>query len=188
MTLFKVSDIRPGKTGGAPSMLGHRPVSVAKFVNKGTVIAAAIPEILDGTTYHLPCFVNWSLHDVLERLLQLTGPAHVCMTSWAISEAPARKISRLLASEQILSMHCVFDHRTVKHCPSAMQLVTGQFGKVKLTGIHAKVLVIQNDSWGISVTSTANATNKKRIEKYVIACDRNVADFERAWIMRLMEE
>lgn len=188
MSLIGLEDISPGKDRPAPNTIGHRPVSVIKEVGSGTAIEKALPEIIDGYTYHLPCFVNWSLHDLLSRILALTGPAHVCLTSWAISEEPARKISRLVSTGQILTMHCLFDHRVTKYCPSAMQLATGQLGQVKLVHIHAKILVVQNDSWGISVTSTANATNKKRIEKYVITCDLSVAEFERQWIMKLFEE
>lgn len=186
--LLAPSDIKRTESRPVPKTNGHRPVSSFGAIKPGTAIADALPEIKDGHTYHLACFVNWSLHDVLERLLHLTGPAHVCLTSWAISEGPARKISRLLQEGQVLSMHCLFDHRTLRYCPAAMQLVEGRFGRVKLTGIHAKILVVENDSWGISVTSTANATNKRRIEKYVIACDRTVARFERDWIMEEIEK
>jgi hypothetical protein len=183
--LFSPKDILPPKEPiPEPKTIGRRSSASVQFVKPGTAISAAITHIEDGFSYHIPCFVNWSLHDVLERLLELTGPAHVCLTSWAISEGPARKIANLLKDGKILSLHCLFDHRVTRYCPAAMQLVQGQMGKIKLTGIHAKILVIENENWGISVTSTANATNKRRIEKYVITCDREVAEFERLWITK----
>jgi hypothetical protein len=182
--LFSKQDILPAEVPDAkPLSLARKTKALVRFAESGTNIAAAIPSIEDGFSYHIPCFVHWSLHDVLERLIELTGPAHVCLTSWAISEGPARKISNLLRDGKIRSLHCLFDHRVTRYCPAAMQLVQGQMGKIKLTGIHAKIVVIENDSWGISVTSTANATNKRRIEKYVITCDRIVAEFERTWIL-----
>lgn len=188
MTLFTPNDIASqNKTEPSPT-IGRRLSHSIMEAKSGTAIADAIPAIVDGYCYHLPCFVHWSLHDVLERLLQLTGPADVCLTSWAISEGPARKIAKLISSGQIQSLHCLFDHRVTRYCPAAMQLVNGQLGKIKLTGIHAKILVIENDAWGISVTSTANATNKKRIEKYVITCDKDIAMFEREWIHKMIDQ
>ncbi len=186
--LFSPSDLHRKKEKQPVMSIGRKSKASVRFVDSGTPIASAITELKEGYSYHLPCFVHWSLHDVLERILQLTGPAHVCLTSWAISEGPARKISNLLRDGSILSLHCLFDHRVTRYCPAAMQLVQGQMGKIKLTGIHAKILVIENESWGISVTSTANATNKRRIEKYVITCDPEVAAFEREWIHKQIDQ
>lgn len=185
--LFSAADIHKKEKPEPSPTIGRRLKNSVRFVESGTPIADAITELSEGHSYHIPCFVHWSLHDVLERILQLTGPAHVCLTSWAISEAPARKISNMLNRGDILSLHCLFDHRVVRYCPAAMQLVSGQLGKIKLTGIHAKILVIENEHWGVSVTSTANATNKRRIEKYVITCDKDIAAFEREWIHKQID-
>jgi hypothetical protein len=92
----------------------------------------------------------------------------------------------LIQQGLIRRIHCIFDERVRRYCPAALQIAGNNLGKIHLTGIHAKVLVIENENWGISVTSTANATNKKRIEKYVIACVREAAEHDRKWIHKLI--
>jgi hypothetical protein len=184
--LFSVNELKKSQVPDRPILKAAKSEGSNLFylTPSGVNIREAIPDIQPDTTYHVPCFVNWSLHDVLEHLLVFTGPADVCMTSWAISEDPVRKIVSLIHRGAITSFNAIFDERVRQYCPAAMQLADSQLGKIKLTGIHAKILVITNQNYGISVTSTANATNKKRIEKYVISTHRRIAEFDRKWILQ----
>jgi hypothetical protein len=141
-----------------------------------------------GETIHIASLVNWSLHDLIAYLLDFTGPATVHITTWAVSENPVRIINQLVESGLITELNALLDRRIKSQCPQAFQLIKGQWKNVSLVDIHAKVGVIMNEEWAISITSTANLTNKQRIEKYVVCCDRHIAEKEILWIEKAMEQ
>lgn len=150
-------------------------------------IAEAIGAPVMGETIHVASLVNWSLHELIAYLFDFTGPGKLWVTTWAVSENPVRIINQLVESGQVTELRALFDRRIKSQCPQAWQLIKGQWSNYALTDIHAKVAVILNDEWGISVTSTANLTNKQRIEKYVITCDRKIAEAESSWINKAMQ-
>jgi hypothetical protein len=188
MSLFSLDDIKtPQKKDFLPESAALKTKNVYKAAKAKDKLIEAIPFIEMGYTYHIPCFVHWSLHDLMAYLLTFTGLAKVWLTSWAISENPVRMMMQLIDEGKVSELSCVFDSRIKSQCPSAAQLLQRNFTKIGLCDIHAKVLVIINDSWAISVTATANLTNKRRVEKYVICCDRAVAENDVKWIKQLLE-
>jgi hypothetical protein len=124
----------------------------------------------------------WSMHELLEMLLQKTGPAKVWITTWTITENPLRTLLRLSQEGQIQSLTALLDHRIGKRAPKALQFAEGIVSKLKLVNIHAKTLVISNENWGVSVVSTANFSKNNRIEAGVISTCRADSDFDIKWI------
>lgn len=189
MSLFYSTDIsiprEPDPEQNRSMSIEHKIMSSVANTKKD--LSAKLGPIEMGSSYHIVSNAEWSLHDVLALLLEKTGPADVWITTWAISENPVREILQLLDAGLIRALNCLFDSRIKSQCPDAYQLIKGNFKRIGLTDIHAKQLVIINDSWAISVSSSANMTNKRRIEKYVICCDRAAADFDREWIEKGIE-
>ncbi len=186
--LFETKQGDKGKVEAESSLAVKNSKYRHSLIKSGTLIGDALPKIEMGITYHLPCFVNWSLHDLLAHSLKFTGGSKVWMTSWAISQKPIIKLMQLQDDELIQELNCLLDHRVKSQCAEAWQLAQRNMTKIMLADIHAKVVVIQNEEWSVSITSTANMTNKRRIEKYVITCHKEVADFDIHWIQQLMNE
>lgn len=124
----------------------------------------------------------WSMHEMLEYLLQITGPADVSLTTWTASETPMRNIIRLIAGGQIRSLTALFDHRIDRRKPKTLQLAMGMNARIGLVKCHAKVLVITNENWAVSVVASANLTRNPRLEAGVICTGRDVAEFHKTWI------
>lgn len=150
----------------------------------GREIGDVLGELNQNESIHIPTRGTWSNHNVLEWILKKTGPARVWITSWTISEIAVRTLIQLIDSGQIEEIHCLFDERIKVNCPQAYQLVSKEVVDMKLTKIHAKSIVVLNDDWGVSVTTSANFTRNPRIEKYVICSDRAIAESDRLWIDR----
>jgi hypothetical protein len=47
---------------------------------------------------------------------------------------------------------------------------------------HAKLLVVINKDWAVSVTGSANLTKNSRLEAGVISCTPAIANFHKSWI------
>lgn len=125
---------------------------------------------------------RWSMHQLLEYMLAKTGPACVWMTTWTITEEPMRCLLQLLKSGAITELNALLDYRIEKRKPEAFQLASKIITRIKLVKCHAKVLVIQNKEWSVTVLGSANFSNNPRIEAGSIFTDKSSAEFHKEWI------
>ncbi|RNI27651.1 hypothetical protein EFA69_16160 [Rufibacter immobilis] len=125
---------------------------------------------------------QWSNHDLLEFILERTGPADVYITTWSLTEEPVRAILDFTEKGLIRSLTCLFDYRIQARNPKVFQLIDSVIERKKLTKIHAKVTVICNEEWAVSIISSANFTKNPRIEAGVILTDTETAAFNIDWI------
>jgi hypothetical protein len=73
----------------------------------------------------------------------------------------------------------IFDYRMGVRKPAELQFLQKITTEIKPAKCHAKVTVVENDNWGISIVGSANYTRNPRIEAGVLFTCRNVAAFER---------
>ena len=138
----------------------------------------------DGQSVHYASLGDWSTHDLLFFLLEQTGSAKVYFTTWAISEYAIRQLYQFIEHGLILELKGIFDYRNGIRKPAELQFLQKITTDIKAAKCHAKVTVIENDNWGISVVGSANYTRNPRIEAGVLCCDKTVAAFHRDWILK----
>lgn len=152
------------------------------------VIKELFGSIEKGQSIHYATSGHWNAHELLEHLIQKTGPAKLYLTTWAMSENPVRTILNLIDSGMITELNCVFDLKVQDRAPKVFQLIQGITSRVRLVHCHAKVFVLENESWGISNNGSANWTRNPRMESGVLSADPAVAKFHKNWIMKLINE
>lgn len=130
---------------------------------------------------------RWSMHQLLNYTLLHTGPAKVWMTTWTITEEPMRALLSMIKEGLITELNAVLDYRIEKRKPEAFQLASNLISRIKLTKCHAKVLVVKNEDWNVSVVTTANFSKNPRIEAGVIFTDKESAAFHSQWIDDVIE-
>src|SRR5947208_1724223 len=54
---------------------------------------------------------NWSMHQLLMAMLEIAGPSTVFISTYALSETPARYLVQLKESGVIKELFCVIDNR-----------------------------------------------------------------------------
>lgn len=118
---------------------------------------------------------------MLAFILEQTGPADVWFTSWTITEGPMRLVVDLLERGAIRSCRALLSERVEAMNPAALQLAKGNL-QLRLLKLHAKSIVVLNDTWGVTVGGSANFTRNPRIEKYIVCTHRDIAEAERTWI------
>lgn len=147
-----------------------------------------IPQLAPDTVTHYATGGRWSMHELILHVLQLIGPAKLYLTTWTITEDPMRALFQAIDSGMVTELYCVLDYRIEKRKAEAFQLAKVNASRIKLTKCHAKVTVLENDQWSVSIVSSANLSANPRIEAGVICTDQASADFHKDWIMRLINE
>jgi hypothetical protein len=185
MTLFDTQEIKgfvpPIKsTKKKVEKVGKSKLAIGKrYQNCKDVIS----EIEKGDTIHYASMGEWSMHDLLEVILDTTGPADVYIATWSMSTPGIEAITRLINAGKINKIFGIFDWRIKIRAAESMQLAKHNFSTICLTNCHAKVTVIENEKWKVSVVTSANYTNNPRIETGVITEGENVSDFHKNWMM-----
>lgn len=185
MSLFIMDDLGKKKTdqtvSGAVTTSGTHIFKIGKANQKLTEVFGTLDQ--DQVIPYVS-LGDWSTHDLLFFILEQTGPARVWFTTWAISEYAIRQLYQFVEHGMILQLKGIFDYRNGVRKPAELQFLQKITTEIKPAKCHAKVTVIENDDWGISIVGSANFTRNPRIEAGVLFTCRNVAVFERAWIER----
>lgn len=164
----------------------HRtPVGPSSFAVCPTrkVLKQHIGELETGWTFHYLTGGKWSNHQLMQLMLERTGPADVYATTWTITEAPVRVMQQLLDSGQMRSLTLLTDHRIKSRAPQAWQLMQTLPATVYLSKCHAKVTVVIGQVHAMVVVNSQNMTSNPRIEAGTLTFDRATAEFYRDAIL-----
>jgi hypothetical protein len=144
--------------------------------------AEVIGELEHNETIHVVSAAEWSTHDLIAHLVETTGPVDLWFATWSISEDGLRAMLRLREQGKVRSVQALLDWRIKVRKPEVAQLAKAQVDQLRVYSCHAKVYILRNKQWGVSICSSANLTNNPRIEASVITEDRELADWHIAWL------
>jgi hypothetical protein len=130
---------------------------------------------------------EWSMHQLLLSLLDLTGPADIMISSYAMGEMPARTLATLKSDAVIKKLSIILDDRVDVRTPGSLQLIRSIADEFNLVKTHAKVTLINTAEWKISVIGSANYTDNKRYEAGIITSDQNAFEFNSKWITKALQ-
>lgn len=190
MSLFKTDDIRDY---AAPAVEQAGAVTVALLERvlmgkRNDKVGELFTELIhDSLTSYVSAGL-WSMHDLLFRILELTGPARVTFATWSMTQEPVTMLVNALHEGLILELNGLLDVRVKVRNPKVYQFAKMQFGKVRESVCHAKVTVIENDRWAVTINGSPNFTNNPRIEAGDVIVSRAIAEFHRTWIMKEIEK
>ena len=163
--------------------------SASGLVDGGQQLVAAVEKLHDvinlvdhGRTVNWMSDGDWSMHQLLQELLQKIGPADVWISSYAFSELPARTVCDLKTTGVITKLHCIIDSRVDVRSASALSMLRNSCNAIKLCATHAKVTVLKNNEWFIVIVGSANYTTNKRYECGIISTDAGICHFHKNWI------
>ena len=114
---------------------------------------------------------EWAIHEALSVLLSHTGPAHVMMETFNISEDALRPMFFHLEKGEILSLNLILDMNVKRHKLEMLLFAAGLTPNIYITACHAKVLLIENNSFRIGIVGSANANQPIRYEAGFMFCN-----------------
>jgi hypothetical protein len=149
-------------------------------------VAEVVGELNHGETLHVVSAAEWSTHNLIEHITRQTGPIELWLVTWSISEDGVRVMLRLRDNGSIPTMHCLTDWRVLVRNRDAVQLIKHNADSFAVAPCHAKLYVLRNENWAITIMGSANLTNNPRLETAVITEDREIAAFHIDWIDRMI--
>lgn len=121
----------------------------------------------------------FNLIQLVLYLLKQTGPAHVFISSYSISEESLATLLRYKERGDILSIRFLIDNRVRTISPKPFDyLVTAFPDCYRCCALHAKVALIWNDEYNLSVVGSQNATHNPKLERGIIHTEETVFQFD----------
>lgn len=172
-------DIPAGTTVLAPKKPKRR-ARLSKAANAAATIAGFDhdTDIAFGLTLG-----QFSLLDLIEATLSVTGPAHVLISTWSTGFYDAERAKTFRDDGRMLSCRFIMDSSDKRGQAKGTD-VAELFGAdaIRTTRTHAKFVVISNDQWNVVIQSSMNLNLNPRSEQFSMTDDADVAAFIRGEI------
>lgn len=117
-------------------------------------------------------FGQFSLLDLIDATLELTGPADVAISTWSAGFYDVDAAVKFRDSGRIKSIRFVMDS-SAKRGQATVGDVGELFGadNVRATRSHTKFALITNDDWSVVITSSMNLNLNPRCEQFEMTDD-----------------
>jgi len=140
-------------------------------------LTRSIGQLENGREHHFYSWGNFNLVRLISYLIKQTGPAHVFMTSYSFSQKSIEQLQHKISKGEILSFKVILDNRVRVMSPKPFQMIASSFD-YRCISVHAKVALIWNDQWKITIVTSQNATDNPKLERGTIFTDPEVFNFD----------
>ena len=112
--------------------------------------------------------------DIMQWILDQTGPASVKMASFSISEEFLRRLYFIEQSGLIKDIDIILDFKATNKTLILWPFIAQTVRNCYLASSHAKILLVGNDRWTVSVVMSQNLTRGNRFESGFISTSPEV--------------
>ena len=178
---FKVNDDEQAAT---PKVRGVACLDVGQNADNEIIVPAlshpsALGNIVMGRDKHFYSNGSFNLVQLVLYLLKQTGPAHVFISSYSIAEDSLDTLKKLQDTGDIWDIAFLIDNRVRTISPKPFDfLVTAFPDRYRCCALHAKVALIWNDNWHLSVVGSQNATHNPKLERGIIHTSQDIFYFD----------
>ncbi len=187
MVLVRTADLQPSGNGQEaragemiPLGLVDLPVDpdpdLVDFVPG--VLTKSIGLIEAGRQKHYYSDGNFNLLRLIFHILRQTGPSHILMSTYSISQDSLEQVQNRINRGEILSIRFLIDNRVKVMSPKPFQMLREGF-RYRCVSLHAKVALVWNDKWNLSIVTSQNATDNPKLERGVIFTDEKIFNFDK---------
>lgn len=152
---------------------------LSKVANARDTIEGFGPGIdIVGLTYG-----QFSLLDLIEAALEVTGPADVTISTWSAGFYDVEAAVRFRDNGLLRSCRFLMDS-SAKRGQATPGDVADLFGpdSVRTSRSHAKFVLIRNKDWAVVITSSMNLNLNPRLEQFEMTDDVDRYDFFDAFV------
>lgn len=121
----------------------------------------------------------FNLIQLVLYIVKQTGPAHLFLSTYSISNESIATLVKYRDRGDILSIRFLIDNRVRTISPKPFDyLITSFPDAYRCCALHAKVALIWNEAWHVSVVGSQNATHNPKLERGIIHTGRDIFDFD----------
>lgn len=134
-------------------------------------------------------FGQFSLLDLIEATLEVTGPADVAISTWSAGFYDVETAQKFRDLGKMRSVRFVMDIAR-KRGQADVTDIADLFGpeSIRTVRSHAKFALITNDEWAVLITSSMNLNLNPRIEHFEMTDDVERAGIFMEFVDALFEE
>lgn len=171
----------------SPNVPFRRRVPKRKLSRDGYNAAAAmIADLQPGDDLYGFTKGQFSLFELLDAILDKTGPANVVVSTWTAADADMRDAYAFIQCGRISSLRLIVDLSFRSRMPELVGMVEEMFGdSVRVTRTHAKFAMIKNDRWSIVLRTSMNLNQNPRCETFEISDDPSLYAFHEEFVDEL---
>ncbi len=123
----------------------------------------------------------FNLVQLLLYVLKQTGPAHVIISTYSVAEDSVATLRRYVDAGKILSIRFLIDNRVRTISPKPFDRLAGSFPTdYRCLALHAKVVLVWNDTWKVSIVGSQNATHNPKLERGIIHTSEAIWKFDKS--------
>ena len=122
---------------------------------------------------------QFSLLDLLAALFEVTGPAHLSISTWTAATYEIQSLAAMLQRGDILGSRWLIDFSMARREPAITAQLREVFGRdaIRVAQNHAKWCILQNADWRLVLRSSMNLNMNPRFEDFQVAHDPELAAF-----------
>lgn len=148
----------------------------------GFDVDEAFPTLRPGMSEFVLSNGYFSFADLIEYLLETTGPAWLDVATWVASGEALGQIEHLISSRQIHRARFLIDPiatRAARKDRKILETINKIGGDVRLLKNHCKFAVLYNHNWNFIVETSANLNKNLRVESWRVSESATYAGFFR---------
>ncbi len=129
---------------------------------------------------------QFSLTELIEAVLERTGPAELGISTWTAASTSVEAMLRLLQTGQITGCRWLVDTTFVRRVPALVAEIRKQFGDnaIRVTRTHAKFVTVVNQEWQVAIRSSMNLNQNPRMESFELGHDPELC----SWLVGVMDQ
>ena len=122
---------------------------------------------------------QFSLTDMIEAIIDITGPAALTCSTWTAAQTDVGRMLQLLGSGRISSARWLVDATFIRRAPALVAEIRRQFGDdaLRVTKTHAKFVILTNNEWQVALRSSMNLNQNPRLESFEVGHDPALCAF-----------
>lgn len=130
---------------------------------------------------------QFSVIEFLYALTEQTGPVHSAISTWTAHGGDIAETHAFLESGRLLSTRWLVDFTFFRRKPAFCGQLRNLFGldALRVTRTHCKFVCVWNETWSVTVLTSANLNQNPRCENFFVIEDRGLVDFHRAYLDEL---
>lgn len=123
---------------------------------------------------------DFSMIDILLHVVAQIGPCHVGLSTWTAALSEIKQADSLLTDRRLLSLRFLVDRSFPARQPGYYKKLRETFpDAVRMARLHAKFILLENDSFSVAVRTSMNLNANLRIENYEISEGSPISDYLR---------
>ncbi len=136
-------------------------------------------QLVQGMNKHFYSNGAFNLIQLVLYVLQQTGPAHLFLCTYSISTDSIATLVKHREQGDILDVRFLIDNRVRTISPKPFDYLITSFPlDYRCCALHAKVALIWNRDWKVSIVGSQNATHNPKLERGIIHTEESVFRFD----------